>query len=81
MTYSREQFGRELLVEIDKGYDPTRIAEWAFSKLMDPDVRINDQELYGTMTGIMAMEEGPEFEYDEDQIRALAQQLIAGGGG
>ena len=36
MIYTRKQFARELLVEIDQGYDVVRIARWAFSKNMDP---------------------------------------------
>lgn len=76
VKYSSRDFGRELLAEIAHGYDPVRIARWAFSKIMDPDTKIENAELYHTIITVVAMEEGPEFEYSESDLHALAETLI-----
>ena len=81
MTYTRKQFARELLAEMDHGYNVVRIARWAFSKKMDPDVRIEDPGLDAMVMQVVAMEEGPEFEHDETELRALAQRVLNEGDG
>ena len=81
MTYTRRQFARDLLAEMDHGYDVVRIARWAFSKKMDPDVQIDDPGLDAMVMQVVAMEEGPEFEYDEIELRALAQRALDEGDG
>jgi len=58
MTYTRKQFARDLLAELDNGYDVVRIARWAFSKKMDPDLRIEDPGLDAMVMQVVAMEEG-----------------------
>lgn len=80
MTYTRQQFARDLLGEMDHGYDVVRIARWAFSKKMDPDIRIEDPELDAMVMQVVAMEEGPEFEYDEPELRKMAQRVLDEGG-
>jgi hypothetical protein len=75
MKYSSRDFGRELLAEIARGYEPVRIARWAFSKIMDPDIKIESAELHHTIITVVAMEEGPEFEYSESDLRTLAEAL------
>lgn len=74
MPYTRKQFARELLAEIDKGYDVIRIARWAFLKKLD--TRTEDLELAGLLTIVFTMEEGPEFEYNETELRELAQRIL-----
>ncbi|QOJ00937.1 MAG: hypothetical protein HRU70_10690 [Phycisphaeraceae bacterium] len=76
MTYTRKQFARDLLAEMNHGYDVVRIARWAFAKKMDPDVQIEDSKLDAMVMQVVAMEEGPEFEYDEAELRALAQRVL-----
>ena len=78
MIYTHQDFGRELLAEIDKDYDTIRLAKWAFSKYMDPEVKVEDSKVDDAMMTIVAMEEGPEFEYSEAELREFAQKLIAG---
>ena len=81
MTYTRKQFARDLLTELDHGYDVVRIARWAFSKKMDPDLRVEDPALDVMLMRVVAMEEGTEFEYDETELRELVQCLLDGGDG
>lgn len=81
MIYTRKQFARDLLAEMDHGYDVVRIARWAFTKKMDPNIRIQDPELDAMVEQVMFMEEGPEFEYDETELRKIAQRVLDEGGG
>lgn len=78
--YTSSDFGRELLTEIARGYDPVRIAQWAFSKIMNPNIKIENPEPYLTILTVMTMEEGPEFEYSESELRALAEKFLRKGG-
>ena len=77
MHYSSADFGKDLLAEMGRGYDPIRIAKWAFARLMDPEVKISSSSLRHTMMTVVAMEEGPEFEYSEAELRTLAEKLIS----
>ena len=78
MSYSREQFARDLLAELDRGFDVVRIARWALSKKLDPDLRHDSAELESLMMEVVAMEEGLEFEYDEAELREKAQRVLDG---
>ena len=75
-TYTKAEFGRDLLSQIEDGYDPVRIARWAFSKFMDPDAGIRDKELSDLILEVVVMEEGPEFEYSEEELRQFAERLV-----
>jgi hypothetical protein len=75
MKYTTKEFGLGLMAEINKGYEPTRIARWAFARLTDPDHRIDCKELHDLILTVVAMEEGPEFEYSEQDLRELANRL------
>jgi hypothetical protein len=77
MTYTRQDFGRELLVELEKGYDVIRLSRWAMSVYMQ-QCRRTEPELDELILSIVAMEEGPEFEYKEDELRELASKLLQG---
>jgi hypothetical protein len=81
VTYTRQQFARDLLAELDHGYDVIRIARWAFSKQMDPDLRIADSDVDAMVMQVVAMEEGPEFVYDEAELRSLAHRILDEGNG
>jgi hypothetical protein len=77
MTYSRQDFGRDLLSELDEGYDVVRLSRWAMSVYMQ-QCQKTEPELDKLIMSIVAMEEGPEFEYKEPELRELASQLIQG---
>jgi hypothetical protein len=75
MTYTRKDFGKDLMAELEQGYDVVRLSRWAMSLYlkhcheMDPD-------LYETIMSIVAMEEGPEFEFSEQELRQMANELL-----
>lgn len=74
MTYSRKEFGSDLMAELQKGYDVVRLSRWAMSVYVK---RCNetDAELDKTIMSIVAMEEGPEFEFSEAELRNMATEL------
>jgi len=73
-TYSKQQFGKELLEELDKGFNITRIARWAFSVRLE-HCREFETGLDDVVMSVVAMEEGPEFEYSESELRSMAVDL------
>jgi len=77
MTYTDCQFGRELLAELDLGYDPLRIAKWAYGVFMDASRRDRSRQVHDALVDLFTMEEGPEFHIPDAELRALAQRFIS----
>jgi len=74
VTYTSEDFARELLVELQKGYDIVRLSRWAMTTYLKHS---NETEpgLDREILKIVAMEEGPEFELSKDELVQLAHRL------
>jgi hypothetical protein len=78
MTYTDSQFGHDLLAQLDAGYDPIRIAKWAFTVWrMDPNRRRRSAAVEQCLGDLAVMEEGPEFYMSEVEIRAMANRFIS----
>ena len=73
MTLTRLEFGRELCEQLDIGYDPVRIAKWAYRMYLDaPGFAAGlEPEIFK----VVAMEQGPEFVMSEAELRTLAATL------
>ena len=76
MTYTRKDFGKDLMAELDKDFDVARLSRWAMSVYTDR-CRETDAELDKTIMSIIAMEEGPEFEFSEQELRQMANESQA----
>lgn len=76
MIYQVTDFGRELLVELNRGYDVVRISRWAMTTYMKYSGS-TAPSLDGEIMKVVSMEEGPEFEMTEQQLREFAQRLMA----
>ena len=63
-----------LQAELDKGYDVVRVARVAFQLYQDHGVELTP-DLDENLFQLMAMEEGPEFEYSEEELRMLVEKL------
>lgn len=74
MTFTSNELSRVLQGELDKGYDVVRIARVAFQLYQDHGVGLSP-DLDEKLLQLMAMEEGPEFEYSEDELRVLIEEL------
>lgn len=73
MSYKKLDFGKGLLDELEKGYDPVRIAKWAYTIKLDNEI---DAGLYDDLMTVATMEAGPEFHLTENELRRLAARLI-----
>jgi hypothetical protein len=76
MIYSQYDFGVELIEEINRGYDIVRISRWAYSVYLKHAGDI-DEQLEKIIMTVVAIGEGPEFEYSCDQLIQMANELKA----
>lgn len=72
--YSKKDFGNDLKIQLDQGYDPKRIGSWAHKMYLLYCAKI-DIELEEIMVDLFVLEEGPEFEIPESQLRKLIDSL------
>lgn len=72
MTYTDQQFGSELLAQLDQGYDPLRIAQWADRIFLNSDYTNAVRE---ALIDIFTMQEGEEFHIPEAELRKRAQEF------
>lgn len=73
MSYTKAQFANELERQLDQGYNPVTIARWAYQKHLG--ARAFEEGLEPEILKVVAMEEGPEFEMTEQELRELASRL------
>ena len=71
--YTKSQFGKELEEELELKYDIVTLSRWAFQKYTDN--REFEDGLSKEIMKIVAMEEGPEFEYTKEELHELALKL------
>lgn len=76
MTYTAKTLSEALFTELEKGYDVVRISRLAFQIYQEYGHDLTP-DLDEKILQLMAMEEGPEFEFSEDEIRALAKELAS----
>jgi hypothetical protein len=74
MSYTAQDFRKELENELRKGYDVVRIARAAFQVYFE-HTRELAPDLEQKVFQIVAMEEGPEFELSEQQLWEFAKNL------
>ncbi|CUI18078.1 hypothetical protein PNK_p0024 (plasmid) [Candidatus Protochlamydia naegleriophila] len=74
MKYTRKQLGIKLKNELDKGYDPKRIANWAHDLFYFSHNQFSD-EVEQILQNLLLMEAGPEFEESEENIKKLIENL------
>lgn len=76
MSYTKEQFGKNLKEKIDNGYSPRQIGEWAFEVYFKYG-RDFDPEMDEIVQNLFMMEEGLEFEYSKEELLSIANRLIS----
>lgn len=74
MKYTDQQFGTDLLAQLDRGYDPLRIARWADHLYYTTDC---SAAVTDTLIDIFTMQEGEAFHIPEAELRQRAQKLVA----
>ena len=75
MIYTVKDFGNDIIDQIKIGYDVVRIARWAHQKYMESGIEV-EEDVQQAILKIVAMEEGPEFEMDQNELIAFAKGLI-----
>lgn len=76
MTYTSGDFAQELLNELGKGYDVVRLSRWAMAAYLKHCGGI-EPELKREIMAVVVMEEGPEFEMTEQELREFAERLMS----
>jgi hypothetical protein len=76
MTYTAADFARELLAELQQGYDLVRLSRWAMATYLNRSSGM-EPGLKAEIMAVVAMEEGPEFELTEQELRGIAERLMA----
>ena len=75
MRYALQDFGQDLLQELEQGFNVVRLSRWAMRLYSDPDRDHNDAVDDAVME-VVVMEEGPEFEMSEQELRDFAERLV-----
>lgn len=73
MKLTRDELGRGLSRQLDGGYDTVRLAKWAYSVHLGASEI--EPSLESELLKLIAMEQGPEFEMSEAELRDLARIL------
>ena len=74
MSYTRLDFGNDLLKRLEVTNDPVILARWAYLQYVD-HLRELEPGLKGSIMQVVAMEEGPEFEMSKEQLYEFVQKL------
>jgi hypothetical protein len=77
MTYTDQQFGNELLAELDQGYDPLRLARWADRVFFMTHSADCSPAVREALIDIFTMQEGEEFHIPEMELRKRAQEFAS----
>ncbi len=75
MNYSNQQLGETLKTRLTKGYDIVQISRWAYEIYFN-NCRFLDPSTEETLEYLFRMEDDPQFEYTEEELRLLADMLI-----
>lgn len=78
MNYSKQAFGQALKNQILSGYDVVKLARWAHGLFLEHSSHL-EPGLQEILMQVVAMEEGPEFEFSEAELKELAEELIFDG--
>ncbi|MDR2578872.1 MAG: hypothetical protein LBC70_08740 [Chitinispirillales bacterium] len=73
--YTKFDFGKALLFELDKGYDVVRLSRWAYEAYWN-HLKELEEGLYDDIMMIVAMEDDVQFELTESELEAFAKNLL-----
>lgn len=76
MNYSKKEFGQALESRLSSGYDVVKVARWAHNVFLEHSLHL-EPGLQEILMQVTAMEEGPEFEFSESELKKLAADLGA----
>ena len=78
MHMTRKEFAEELKRLVDKKENMQQIALWIHKVYVSYYDNDKDSKFYDILYNLMMMDAGPEFEYSYEELRNIADRLIAG---
>jgi len=75
MSYTKMDFEASFKQEMAKGYDMIRVARWAHREYLEHGPEF-EPGLLPVIMQLIAMEEGPEFEMTENEVRAFINEKL-----
>lgn len=75
MNYNNKNLGEELKLQLISGYEIVKISRWAY-KIYSHNCRYLDSPTEEILEYLFRMEDDPQFEYTEQELRLLAEMLI-----
>lgn len=75
MNITKKRLGAELILQLEDGYVPEKLENWA-NHFYHDHVRFLDPEVRLVLQDLMSLTMGPEFEMTEEEVRQLAIKLI-----
>jgi hypothetical protein len=73
--YDKQKIGQGLKEQLDIGYDIVRISRWAFGIYSNNRAVLTEDE-EEILEYLFFMEDDPQFEYSENELLFLANNLI-----
>jgi hypothetical protein len=74
-NYSSKRVGIELKAQLEKGYNIVRLSRWAYRLIFNHMGEL-DSNLEEILQCLAIMEDDPQFEYTEQELRIVAELLI-----
>ncbi len=74
-NYGDQALAKDILIMVDKKYTPKAVASWAHQVHMKSDDTFTEAGRDALLT-LIAMDEGPEFELNEQGLKDLAKNLL-----
>lgn len=75
MNISNKEIGNELKSILKPNFDVVKISRWAYGLIFDKRNLLNS-DLTEILKDISIMEDDPQFEYTEDELKFIANVLI-----
>lgn len=73
--YSKRQFGQELRIQLEKGYDLQTISIWADNTFFVHQREL-EKGLYEPLMRVAMMEMGPEFQLSKSELLSISDELL-----
>ncbi|MBA3721679.1 MAG: hypothetical protein H0W88_04690 [Parachlamydiaceae bacterium] len=72
---NKKQLGQELIAQLNLGFDIVKISRWAH-KINFENIKNIDSSMHVILQTLFSMEDDLQFEYTENELRMIANNLI-----
>ena len=76
MKLTSKKLGSIILTELETGYEVVKVSRIALDLYQDSEIELTP-EINNLLLELIAMEEGPEFEFSEKDLFELANKLFS----